>query len=39
MSNKLKNIGMNTSEISKNISMEFDIPRRNIYQLLIKNKK
>ena len=39
MSNKLKSIGMNISEISKNISKEFDIPRRNVYQLLIKNKK
>ena len=38
ISNKLSESGLNISEISKIISKDYNISRREIYQILIKNK-
>ena len=38
LSNKLKDNGLNVSEISKKISIDLNISKRKVYQLLIKNR-
>ena len=38
-SNSLLNKGMNISEVSRLMSKDLSISKRNIYQLLIKNRK
>ena len=38
LSDKLSKDGLNISEISKTISSDFNLSKRDVYQLLIKNK-